>query len=75
MFPLCTLCKPFVTFVVYILNIGQEFQIMNDFASRLKDEIQKGLPGTDVQWQMPSTPRVTCIDQKGRTFSFGMIFL
>jgi len=25
---------------------------MNAFASSLKDEIQKGLPGTEVQWQM-----------------------
>jgi 8-oxo-dGTP pyrophosphatase MutT (NUDIX family) len=30
---------------------------MNDFASRLKKEIQKGLPGTDVQWQMASSDR------------------
>lgn len=27
---------------------------MNAFASRLKNEIQKGLPGTDIQWQMSS---------------------
>ncbi|HZY24712.1 MAG TPA: CoA pyrophosphatase [Bacteroidales bacterium] len=27
---------------------------MNAFASSLKDEILKGLPGTDVQWQMSS---------------------
>jgi 8-oxo-dGTP pyrophosphatase MutT (NUDIX family) len=27
---------------------------MNAFAARLKDEILKGLPGTDVQWQMAS---------------------
>jgi len=28
-----------------------------DFATRLKLEIQKGLPGTDVQWQMASSDR------------------
>jgi 8-oxo-dGTP pyrophosphatase MutT (NUDIX family) len=27
---------------------------MNDFASRLKNEILKGLPGPDVQWEMSS---------------------
>jgi 8-oxo-dGTP pyrophosphatase MutT (NUDIX family) len=30
---------------------------MNDFAVRLKNEILKGLPGTDVQWQMASSDR------------------
>ena len=30
---------------------------MNAFASSLKDEILKGLPGTDVQWQMSSRDR------------------
>ncbi len=30
---------------------------MNDFAARLKKEILKGLPGTDVQWQMASSDR------------------
>jgi 8-oxo-dGTP pyrophosphatase MutT (NUDIX family) len=30
---------------------------MIDFASSLKNEIMKGLPGTDVQWQMASSDR------------------
>ncbi len=30
---------------------------MRDFASSLKDEILKGLPGTEVQWQMASSDR------------------
>lgn len=30
---------------------------MNEFASRLKTEILKGLPGTEVQWQMASSDR------------------
>jgi 8-oxo-dGTP pyrophosphatase MutT (NUDIX family) len=30
---------------------------MNDFETRLKNEILKGLPGTDVQWQMASSDR------------------
>jgi 8-oxo-dGTP pyrophosphatase MutT (NUDIX family) len=30
---------------------------MNDFAYNLKNEILKGLPGTDVQWQMASSDR------------------
>ena len=30
---------------------------MNDFITRLKTEILKGLPGTDVQWQMASSDR------------------
>jgi 8-oxo-dGTP pyrophosphatase MutT (NUDIX family) len=30
---------------------------MSDFASSLKDEILKGLPGTDIQWQMASSDR------------------
>jgi 8-oxo-dGTP pyrophosphatase MutT (NUDIX family) len=30
---------------------------MNDFAVRLKNEILKGLPGTDVQWEMASSDR------------------
>jgi 8-oxo-dGTP pyrophosphatase MutT (NUDIX family) len=32
---------------------------MNDFALRLKAEILKGLPGTEVQWQMSSLNRLT----------------
>jgi 8-oxo-dGTP pyrophosphatase MutT (NUDIX family) len=31
---------------------------MNDFASRLKTEILKGLPGTEVQWLMASSDRM-----------------
>lgn len=31
---------------------------MNDFALRLKVEILKGLPGTEVQWQMASSDRM-----------------
>jgi hypothetical protein len=31
---------------------------MNDFAIILKTEIQKGLPGTDIQWQMASSDRM-----------------
>src|SRR5664279_2046897 len=31
---------------------------MNTFAIRLKNEIQKGLPGTEVQWQMSSRDRL-----------------
>jgi 8-oxo-dGTP pyrophosphatase MutT (NUDIX family) len=31
---------------------------MNDFASKLKAEILKGLPGTEVQWQMSSRDRI-----------------
>jgi len=31
---------------------------MNDFATRLKTEILKGLPGTDIQWQMASSDRI-----------------
>lgn len=30
---------------------------MNNFADLLKKEIQRGLPGTDVQWQMASSDR------------------
>jgi 8-oxo-dGTP pyrophosphatase MutT (NUDIX family) len=30
---------------------------MNDFSSRLKSEILKGLPGTEIQWQMASSDR------------------
>jgi 8-oxo-dGTP pyrophosphatase MutT (NUDIX family) len=30
---------------------------MKDFAENLHNEIQKGLPGTDVQWQMASSDR------------------
>ena len=30
---------------------------MNDFVARLKTELQKGLPGTDIQWQMASSDR------------------
>jgi 8-oxo-dGTP pyrophosphatase MutT (NUDIX family) len=30
---------------------------MNDFCSKFKDEILKGLPGTDIQWQMASSDR------------------
>jgi 8-oxo-dGTP pyrophosphatase MutT (NUDIX family) len=30
---------------------------MNDFTARLKKEILKGLPGTDIQWQMASSDR------------------
>ena len=30
---------------------------MHEFASRLKKEILKGLPGTEVQWQMASSDR------------------
>jgi len=31
---------------------------MNDFATNLKNEIRKGLPGTDIQWQMASSDRL-----------------
>jgi 8-oxo-dGTP pyrophosphatase MutT (NUDIX family) len=31
--------------------------ITSDFVARLKLEIEKGLPGTDVQWQMASSDR------------------
>lgn len=31
---------------------------MHDFSTRLKNEILKGLPGTDVQWQMASSDRM-----------------
>jgi 8-oxo-dGTP pyrophosphatase MutT (NUDIX family) len=31
---------------------------MNDFAAKLKTEILKGLPGTEVQWQMASSDRM-----------------
>lgn len=31
---------------------------MTSFASNLKDEIKKGLPGTNVQWQMASSDRL-----------------
>jgi len=31
---------------------------MNNFASSLKHEILKGLPGTDIQWQMASSDRL-----------------
>jgi NTP pyrophosphohydrolases including oxidative damage repair enzymes len=31
---------------------------MDDFCSRLKLEILKGLPGTDIQWQMASSDRL-----------------
>jgi 8-oxo-dGTP pyrophosphatase MutT (NUDIX family) len=30
---------------------------MDDFSNRLKNEILKGLPGTDTQWQMASSDR------------------
>jgi 8-oxo-dGTP pyrophosphatase MutT (NUDIX family) len=30
---------------------------MNDFCSSLKTELLKGLPGTDIQWQMASSDR------------------
>lgn len=32
---------------------------MKDFPSKLKMEIKKGLPGTDIQWQMASSDRFT----------------
>jgi 8-oxo-dGTP pyrophosphatase MutT (NUDIX family) len=31
---------------------------MNNFATRLQNEILKGLPGTEVQWQMASSDRM-----------------
>ena len=31
---------------------------MNDFPSKLKTEIQKGLPGIEIQWQMASSDRL-----------------
>lgn len=31
---------------------------MKDFACRLKNEILKGLPGTEIQWQMASSDRM-----------------
>ena len=31
---------------------------MNDFAARFKNEIRKGLPGTDIQWHMASSDRL-----------------
>lgn len=31
---------------------------MDDFATRLKNEILKGLPGTEIQWQMASSDRM-----------------
>jgi 8-oxo-dGTP pyrophosphatase MutT (NUDIX family) len=31
---------------------------MNDFATNLKNEILKGLPGTDTQWRMASSDRL-----------------
>jgi 8-oxo-dGTP pyrophosphatase MutT (NUDIX family) len=31
---------------------------MHDFITRLKAELSKGLPGTDVQWQMASSDRM-----------------
>ncbi|MGA2405515.1 MAG: CoA pyrophosphatase [Bacteroidales bacterium] len=31
---------------------------MDDFANRLKNEILKGLPGTEIQWQMASSDRM-----------------
>jgi 8-oxo-dGTP pyrophosphatase MutT (NUDIX family) len=30
---------------------------MNDFVSKLKNELLNGLPGTDIQWQMASSDR------------------
>ncbi len=32
--------------------------MMNDFVARLKTEIQKGLPGTEIQWEMASSDRM-----------------
>jgi 8-oxo-dGTP pyrophosphatase MutT (NUDIX family) len=34
-----------------------DFENIYDFATRLKTEILKGLPGTDAQWQMASSDR------------------
>jgi 8-oxo-dGTP pyrophosphatase MutT (NUDIX family) len=34
-----------------------DFENMDEFAIRLKNEILKGLPGTDIQWQMASSDR------------------
>ena len=31
---------------------------MDDFSTRLKNEIRKGLPGTEIQWQMASSDRM-----------------
>ena len=31
---------------------------MDDFCSSLKHEILKGLPGTDIQWQIASSDRL-----------------
>ena len=31
---------------------------MDDFATRLKNEILKGLPGTEIQWQLASSDRM-----------------
>jgi 8-oxo-dGTP pyrophosphatase MutT (NUDIX family) len=41
-------------FAIFAVN---GFYSMNDFAIRLKNEILKGLPGTDIQWQMASSDR------------------
>ena len=31
---------------------------LDDFATRLKNEIRKGLPGTEIQWMMASSGRM-----------------
>jgi len=39
------------------MGFNDEYLRMNDFCSKLKNEIKKGLPGTDAQWQMASSDR------------------
>jgi 8-oxo-dGTP pyrophosphatase MutT (NUDIX family) len=35
-----------------------DLENMDDFATRLKNEILKGLPGTEIQWQLASSDRM-----------------
>lgn len=48
-------CKPFGFFANFAL--AQNTHAMREFAERLKSAIRKGLPGTDVQWELASADR------------------
>ena len=50
------------------MGFGDEKLRMDRFASNFKIEIRKGLPGTEIQWQMASSNRmVKYFDYEGTT--------
>jgi hypothetical protein len=36
----------------------RQYEVMIRFAERLKEEIGKGLPGTEIQWALASSDRM-----------------